>query len=688
MRNKHRNSSEKGSVLVTVVILLAVAAFTIGSIMHATGNYMRMNRVVYDHERAFLLADGGLDVAYAEIASGEGDGIITRVESQSYFSRTNNFSGSDWGFETSAESLPGGVWTLKSAGAHLGHPAQCSVSVSEAMGLETIHALYATAVYSGNSSGETNNFLLLSGLGGGSDYVNGDIHINGGIGLSEDATGRLPEGFTDLNSDGEWNTGEPWTEAGIIGSFTNDPTLSNYNAFVAAQAGNETYGNGEYDEGEAFVDNYGNGVYDSGEPYNDLDGDGRFGFGDSFTDLDGDGAYDFGEEFVDTGNGEYDLGEQFVDANGNGVWDDATSGHYEGSGWGETWVDGEPPEQYEDVGNGVYDPGEVYTDGNGVYDPGTSDVFHDDRNGKYDYGMSASGTISGEPTPGVGQIVASEGVSEVTPPDLGAMYYSEPKEGEEPVGASSGWGHDIDVADADFDSWGRVMDQDDPAHIFRKNPTDVSYPKISGKDDYFLEDPTDSTYGDSHQYITVKTNGNDKVYYVDGNLYIHNPNSYDFMFREPGTKITIVANGNIVISDEFWYNGGTEDPQDMMALIALVDEDVENSGNIYLGDAVYGTGGDVHAMLYAENDFKDNNLDTSGQPNLSVFGNMTAGDQVIINRSGSNRTRLDITLDERIRNGYSLPPGLPPALSGERQLHVSEGWGRIPGSWDTPARYY
>jgi len=686
MKTKHNNSSKNGGALVTAVIFLAIAAFSIGSIMNATGNYLGMNRVMHNHERAFLLADAGLTAALLDLADG-GDGVISRVESQAYFFSTHRFSGSQWGFETSAEDLPGDVWGLSSSGSHLGRSAQCAVNVSESIGDDTIHPIYCTAVYAGNTSEDTNYEFSLGGTGGGADFVNGDIHINSDINVTGDADVWLPEGFTDLNGDGQWNVGEEWTESGVLGDFTNEPTVSNYNAYVEAVSNNVTYGNRRYDQGEAFIDNYGNGVFDSGEPFNDIDGDGVFSFGDTFTDQDGDGEYDPGEEFVDTGNGQYDEGEEFEDVNGNGVWDDATAGHYEGSGWGQTWVDGEPAEPYEDIGNGEYDAGESFVDRNGVYDPNTSDVFYDDRNGYYDYGTSATGTVSGAPSPGVGQIAPYENTDNIDPPNLQAMYYSVSKTAETPSGASDGWGNDVDVASQFSGSTKTIYDQDNPAHIFVKNPTSVSYDKIPGKDDYFLEDPTDPSYGASHQYITVKSNGNDKVYYVDGNVYIHNGSSYDFMFRDPGTKMTIIANGNITISDEFWYNGGTEDPQDMLAFIALKDPAVENSGNIYFGDSQFGTGGDVHAMLYAENNFVDNNLDTSGQPYLSVFGNMTAGNHVDIDREEPGRTRLDVTLDERIRRQEDLPPGLPPALSGQRTIYASEGWSRIAGTWSTPSRF-
>jgi hypothetical protein len=91
-------------------------------------------------------------------------------------------------------------------------------------------------------------------------------------------------------------------------------------------------------------------------------------------------------------------------------------------------------------------------------------------------------------------------------------------------------------------------------------------------------------------------------------------------------------------------------------------------------------------MLYAENDFVDNNLDTTGQPYISIFGNMTSGNQIRLNRlsgSGHIRTRLDISLDERIRNGTIIIPGLPHPLGSERSIELETAWRMIPGTWSS-----
>ena len=149
--------------------------------------------------------------------------------------------------------------------------------------------------------------------------------------------------------------------------------------------------NGEYDEGEAFVDD-GNGVYDvgevfvdalnnaydPGEDFVDLNGNGVYDLGEAFTDA-LNGVYDGGEEFTDALNGVYDQGEDFVDSNSNGVYDSS--------------------EEFVDLnGNGVYDIGEPFTDANGVYDLG--EAFTDALNGVYDYGEEFTDALNGVWDPG------------------------------------------------------------------------------------------------------------------------------------------------------------------------------------------------------------------------------------------------------------------------------------------------
>jgi len=683
MLNGRRRRRCRGTGMVVIVLMLSIGSTMIGAILWGMNSFMRHTERNHYYDRALLLADAGIKAALHELNSG-GDGVITDVESRQYFSRTGNFHATDWWFVTAVSSLPGSGKRVTSTGHYRGMAALARQDLSVQSVGETIHALYALAIYAGNSSGDPDYVLEVGGTGSGADYVNGDVHANGDITLSGDALLRNPEDFSDLNGDDLWDANENWLESNATAVYSNGMSQSAFDAYVAGLDSSKCYVNGVYDFGEPFVDEIGNGVYDASEPFEDLNGDGQYGFGEPFTDLNGDGVYNPGEEFTDLGNGQYDQGEEYEDVNGNGQWDPETPGYYEGSGWNKRWVEGTPAEPYEDRGNGVYDEGESFEDVNGVYDEGEQWV--DDRNGLYDYGTTATGDIAGMPSPAPGQTLAEGDDPALDPPDLQKMYYNLSKGGTRPGDAMDRWGHDVDVANQSFDSNGRIMNQSNPAHIFVKNPDNRSYTKIPGKDDYFIEDPTDPSYGNSSQYITVQENGNDKVYYVDGNVYLHNPHSYDFMFRDPDRRITIVANGNITISDEFWYNGGTSDPQDGLCLIAMEDPDEPDSGNIYLGDAQFGTGGDIHAMLYAENDFVDNNLDTEGQPYLSVFGNMSAGNHVALNRSGPRRTRLDVTLDERIRDGIDVPPGLPNPVQGQRSVFREVGWEPEAGSWASYSR--
>jgi hypothetical protein len=214
------------------------------------------------------------------------------------------------------------------------------------------------------------------------------------------------------------------------------------------------------------------------------------------------------------------------------------------------------------------------------------------------------------------------------------------------------------------------------AHIFRKNPSDRSSDTGSTvKADYFLEDPYEPVQTDSGSTgsnacpITLSgvsgepgPNGNHKVYFIDGNLWIHNKATFSFMINhdEPsGVQVTFVAKGNIYFSDNVFY----QDPEtDGVAFIAMKDSAVEDSGNIYFGDPVFGTLEQMHAFMYAENNFIDKNLSATGSAKVTVYGNMTAGNKVDIQRDyGSQHSKLTVNYDGRISSGDLEMPGLPTA---------------------------
>ncbi|MFM7298549.1 MAG: hypothetical protein ACKO4Q_15195 [Planctomycetota bacterium] len=224
-----------------------------------------------------------------------------------------------------------------------------------------------------------------------------------------------------------------------------------------------------------------------------------------------------------------------------------------------------------------------------------------------------------------------------------------------------------------------------PAHIFRRNPSDRSSNTSSTvKDDYFLEDPYETVSSSSNvapangTRITLAghdgnpgSNASNKVYYIDGNLWIHNNNIFSFTLYNGGSdpvRATFVVRGNIYISDNILYQNATTGA---LAMIAMKDPTVANSGNIYFGDPSFGTLERMDSFMYAENNFLDNNLSASGSAKVIVNGNMTAGNQVRINRDwGNQHSKLTVNFDGRIASGAITLPGLPTTDPGEVDWNV------------------
>ena len=227
-----------------------------------------------------------------------------------------------------------------------------------------------------------------------------------------------------------------------------------------------------------------------------------------------------------------------------------------------------------------------------------------------------------------------------------------------------------------------------PAHIFRLNPSDrASNTAATPKDDYFLEDPyttlkTDAKSDGSDPYMVQlsdpkvtkgATDGNNKLYYIDGNLWVHNLSAMSFAIQGPssgtGMHITIVVKGNIYISDNIFLKDKTKDG---LALIALKDSAYKDSGNIYFGDPTFGTLEHMSAFMYAENNFYDNNLDDTGSAIVTVDGNMTAGNQVAINRDyGKQHSKLTVNFDNRVSTKAITLPGLPKATATQAGLKIA-----------------
>ena len=69
--------------------------------------------------------------------------------------------------------------------------------------------------------------------------------------------------------------------------------------------------------------------------------------------------------------------------------------------------------------------------------------------------------------------------------------------------------------------------------------------------------------------------------------------------------------------------------------------------------------------MYAENNFYDNNLSAAGSTKVTLNGNMTAGNQVLINRNyGNSYSKLTVNYDDRLATGAATLPGLPGSTPG------------------------
>lgn len=228
-----------------------------------------------------------------------------------------------------------------------------------------------------------------------------------------------------------------------------------------------------------------------------------------------------------------------------------------------------------------------------------------------------------------------------------------------------------------------------PAHIFRLNPSDrTTELNHTEKDDFFLEDPYEPMAVDRYQDGTDPykislagvgnapgPNGNDRVYYVDGNLWLHNKKAYSFQFDSPeaaGIQVTFVVKGNIYFSDNLFYD---DLQRDGVAFIAMKDDAVDDSGNIYFGDPEFGTLRHMQAYMYAEDTFLDVNLDETGSTVVEVDGIMSAGNHVSIVRDfNDHHTKLQVDFDDRVSTGALELPGLPPLSGGDGPGYEILSW--------------
>jgi hypothetical protein len=237
--------------------------------------------------------------------------------------------------------------------------------------------------------------------------------------------------------------------------------------------------------------------------------------------------------------------------------------------------------------------------------------------------------------------------------------------------------------------------------VFQKNPNDRSAEcATTTGDDYFLE-PVKVTGGGSQKDATTPLNlGTDRIYYVDGDVWIHNKVTYGFNVNG---KVTIVATGNIHICDNTKYANSSS----MLGLVALGKYDSSGNrtsgGDVFFGDPRYGTMYTISGMMFAANDFlynADPVSRKSAEPTtgFTVNGSFAAMNQVVVERDWYTKSsghttsvwparyntatgqwvdsetgtaltstqistlrhyQMIVNYDDRVRSPATQPPGLP-----------------------------
>lgn len=301
--------------------------------------------------------------------------------------------------------------------------------------------------------------------------------------------------------------------------------------------------------------------------------------------------------------------------------------------------------------------------------------------------VDATGTISILDNASVSGAV-SEGVAPLDHPSLMNMNYE--------INNT----HNVSeiFADAGVD-WGYLPPDNELYNVMVKNPTDrFGECASTAGDDYFLEPASVSGGGDQKDATTPLSMGDNRIYYVDGDVWVHNTTTYGFLVDG---KVTIIATGDIHISDNIKY----ADSESLLGLVALGKYDdwgqLIRGGNIYFGDPRYGTMYTVSALMFAADSFLYNTDSVTGDAaeptsGFSVYGNLNALNQVSIERDwydddGTGTARpayfdsstsqwvdletgaaltefeigslrhyqMTITYDDRVRTQDTQPPGLP-----------------------------
>jgi hypothetical protein len=237
--------------------------------------------------------------------------------------------------------------------------------------------------------------------------------------------------------------------------------------------------------------------------------------------------------------------------------------------------------------------------------------------------------------------------------------------------------------------------------IFVKNPSDRAT-ECAGTtgDDYFFEPSSNFVAGTEKTGATPINVGENKVYYVDGDVWVNSQQTYGFKMDG---KATIVATGNIHICDNIEYKNSSS----LLGLVALGKYDssgnITSGGNIFFGDPRFGTMYVLSGMMFAAKDFlfsTDAISRATAEPTsgFTVNGSFAAMGEVKVERdwythSGTARSakynsatstwvdsktgtaltatqvtsirhyQMIVNYDDRVRDASTRPPGLPRGTS-------------------------
>lgn len=287
----------------------------------------------------------------------------------------------------------------------------------------------------------------------------------------------------------------------------------------------------------------------------------------------------------------------------------------------------------------------------------------------------------------------SEGVAPIPPPDLAAMGY---ETRPETVVID-----DPNAIPADL------------SEVFYKgrDTNDIHYSGAQGlQDNGRIFHLGRVTSADGPKTVGFDTSHNGKIYYVKGNLWIHSVSDKALPLPDDkNIQLTIVVEGNLYISDDLNYGentttgeltdsgilfiakGDDANPESFVDAnknyrydvgetiindggeVGVYEGPAEGQGNVYFGDARYGTGGVTHGFMYAQNNAyltvppNEDSVDQDWEKIYGVYGFLSAGGIFDLGaRTVSSKYRnYKVTYDSRIQDGTLTLPGIPSGNGGD-----------------------